>query len=115
MVKSFEKNEDGRVVLPPEVMAMLELMGPVREVPRTEAQKNCTRCRGYGLWEDGYPMGPMDAGDGCPTIECPQCKANPNPGGGPEPEYNFDFLRDASMQQLRSETLERIEKTLEEE
>ena len=35
---------------------------------------------GYGLWSDGTaPMGPLDAGDGFPTIPCPECGANKNP------------------------------------
>jgi len=43
--------------------------------------KKCKTCYGYGLWAigDKVPMGYMDADDGCPTIECPECKANPNP------------------------------------
>jgi hypothetical protein len=77
----MKKDKHGKIILPPHVMAMLEAMGPVREVPRTEAQKNCQTCNGYGLWAtgDATPMGPMDAGDGMPTIECPECKANANP------------------------------------
>lgn len=41
----------------------------------------CTHCVGYGMWPDGsnLPMGPLDAEDGAPTIECPFCGANPNP------------------------------------
>jgi len=40
----------------------------------------CTTCWGYGLHADGTaPMGPMDAGDGMPTMACPECKTNPNP------------------------------------
>ena len=36
---------------------------------------------GYGLWAigDPSPMGPIDAGDGMPTIPCPTCGANANP------------------------------------
>jgi hypothetical protein len=40
----------------------------------------CKTCWGYGLHRDGTaPMGPMDAGDGLPTMACPECKRNPNP------------------------------------
>ena len=40
----------------------------------------CKTCWGYGLHADGTaPMGPMDAGDGMPTMACPECKRNPNP------------------------------------
>lgn len=41
----------------------------------------CKTCVGYGLWGvgDACPMGRMDAADGCPTQECPECHANPNP------------------------------------
>ena len=41
----------------------------------------CSRCLGYGLWfNDGAPMGPIDASDGMPTKTCPECGANANPG-----------------------------------
>jgi len=38
-------------------------------------------CYGYGYWAIGdfCPMGPMDAGDGIPTLECPVCHSNANP------------------------------------
>jgi hypothetical protein len=43
-------------------------------------ENKCETCWGHGLWPDGTaPMGPMGAGDGMPTIECPECGANPNP------------------------------------
>jgi hypothetical protein len=44
-------------------------------------KKKCTTCYGFGLWAigDACPMGPLDASDGLPTIECPECHANPNP------------------------------------
>lgn len=79
----MERDKYGKIILPESVMRQLEAMGPVREVPRTEAQKNCTICQGYGLWagDDPTPMGPMDAGDEMPTQECPECHANPNPLG----------------------------------
>lgn len=43
--------------------------------------KECTTCYGYGFWAwgDRVPMGSMDASDGFDTLECPECKANPNP------------------------------------
>ena len=46
-----------------------------------EGKKECTICRGYGLWAlgDATPMGPIDAGDGLPTQPCPKCSANANP------------------------------------
>lgn len=77
----MEKDKHGKIVLPPEIMKWLGSLGPVREVPRTQAQKDCHTCNGYGLWATGNPtpMGPMDAGDGMPTKECPECHANPNP------------------------------------
>lgn len=39
----------------------------------------CNTCWGHGLWADGLPMGPIDAKDGMPTIECPECNADDNP------------------------------------
>ena len=41
----------------------------------------CSTCFGFGLWGigDACAMGPMDARDGCPTVPCPECKANANP------------------------------------
>jgi hypothetical protein len=47
----------------------------------TISKGKCTICRGFGLWGvgDKSPMGPMDARDGCPTVECPKCHANANP------------------------------------
>lgn len=49
-----------------------------------KANKNneniCSTCYGFGMWPDGTaPMGPIDAGDGMPTIACPNCGANKNP------------------------------------
>ena len=43
--------------------------------------KECKTCYGFGLWSMGQPspMGPMDASEGFPTIQCPECKSNPNP------------------------------------
>lgn len=43
----------------------------------------CDTCVGYGLWAmgDPVPMYPLDASDGMPTQECPECGANPNPMG----------------------------------
>ena len=43
-------------------------------------KKKCKTCYGYGLWAfgDKVPMGPMDAGDGMPTIKCPECGASYN-------------------------------------
>ena len=43
-------------------------------------KKKCKTCYGFGLWAigDPTPMGPLDAEDGCPTIACPECKANAN-------------------------------------
>ena len=43
--------------------------------------KECKTCKGHGLWATGkpLPMGPIDAGDGMPTIPCPECGANANP------------------------------------
>lgn len=47
---------------------------------RTESSKICKTCFGFGMWPDGTAgMGPLDASDGMPTIECPECKANANP------------------------------------
>jgi hypothetical protein len=42
---------------------------------------SCDTCYGNGMWAwgDASPMGPMDAGDGFPTIECPECGASRNP------------------------------------
>jgi len=42
---------------------------------------SCSRCFGFGLWAwgDASPMGKIDAGDGTPTIRCPECGANCNP------------------------------------
>jgi len=44
-------------------------------------KKKCDRCLGFGLHALGCPspMGPIDAGEGMPTIECPSCHANKNP------------------------------------
>jgi len=46
-----------------------------------QKEKVCKTCLGFGLWAmgDPSPMGLMDAGDGFPTIECPECGANANP------------------------------------
>ena len=54
-----------------------------------KTKQKCRTCMGYGLWAwdsiaDRYntihrPMGEMDAGDGYPTIECPECHSNHNP------------------------------------
>jgi hypothetical protein len=51
-------------------------------------ESDCNTCWKYGLWAigDAVPMGPMDASDGFPTQECPECGANPNPLG----EHNAD-------------------------
>lgn len=42
--------------------------------------KKCKSCYGFGLWAigDPSPVGPIDASDGVPTKECPECGA-----GGP--------------------------------
>jgi len=47
----------------------------------TKQKKDCKKCYGFGMWAigDPSPMGPMDASDGVPTIECPECGANANP------------------------------------
>jgi hypothetical protein len=49
--------------------------------PSYKKIKKCKRCCGFGMWAlgDACPMGPMDAGDGCPTIACSSCGANKNP------------------------------------
>ena len=49
------------------------------EAAKTE--RKCKTCYGYGLWAIGAKtgMGPMDAADGMPTLECPECKSNANP------------------------------------
>ena len=46
-----------------------------------EDKKECTICRGHGLWAlgDATPMGPIDASDGLPTKPCPKCGADANP------------------------------------
>jgi len=56
------------------------LGGEQIEIPRSILGP-CSTCYGYGLWAwgDTTPMGPMDASDGLPTKECPECKANANP------------------------------------
>lgn len=48
---------------------------------QTQKEKECSTCQGFGLWAmgDPSPMYPMDAKDGLPTIECPECHANANP------------------------------------
>lgn len=37
----------------------------------------CKTCLGHGLWSygDPAPMGPLDAADGMPAKECPECGA----------------------------------------
>ena len=42
---------------------------------------DCQHCYGFGLWAIGgpSPMGPIDAGDGCPTLKCKSCGASANP------------------------------------
>lgn len=52
----------------------------MKKTKKTKACSKCSSCYGYGLWPDGTaPMGPIDASDGMPTIECQECKANANP------------------------------------
>ena len=40
----------------------------------------CNICYGHGFWAWGdiIPMGSMDATDGMPTMECPECKSSTN-------------------------------------
>lgn len=44
-------------------------------------QQKCKTCYGYGMWAWGnyVGMGPLDAKDGMPTVECHECHANANP------------------------------------
>jgi len=44
-------------------------------------KKKCKTCYGYELWAVGsaFPVGPIYAGDGVPTLPCHECKANANP------------------------------------
>ena len=53
--------------------------------------RTCSTCRGYGLWAmgDPSPMGRMDAADGLPTLECPECKANANPVKSENPHRDY--------------------------
>ena len=43
--------------------------------------KKCKTCYGFGMWAIGEPcpMGEMDAREGYPTLECPECGASKNP------------------------------------
>lgn len=43
--------------------------------------KKCKTCYGYGLhyMGDSTPMGRMDASDGMPTCQCPECGCSANP------------------------------------
>ena len=56
-------------------------MASVKSQYGVDSRYKCTTCWGYGLWAigDACPMGGMDAKDGMPTQECPECGANPNP------------------------------------
>ena len=57
----------------------------------TTATRKCRTCFGYGMWVLGdgnprlAPMGSLDAGEGRPTLPCPECGANANPGKGKKP------------------------------
>jgi len=52
-----------------------------RLLEQNSSDNGCKICWGYGFWAIGkpYPMGRVDAGDGIPTIACPECGANANP------------------------------------
>ena len=82
MIKVFGDDVD---VEPETEKDVFVRMPPVKEyVVRAvvRASKNpCTTCYGYGLWAlgDASPMGPLDAAEGLPTIECPECGKNENP------------------------------------
>lgn len=49
----------------------------IKKGPRKKGPRACKSCLGHGLWAVGYswPMGSIDAADGCPTKACPSCGA----------------------------------------
>jgi hypothetical protein len=55
----------------------------------------CNSCYGYGFWSFGtiQPIGPIDASEGIPTIECPECHANANPSNTPEAKQRYQKIK----------------------
>lgn len=75
---------------------MFQFRDGVNKAPGYDKPGNtCDTCYGWGLWAmgDPAPMGPMDAEEGMPTLECPECGENPNP----LPVFNLPEYRESSI------------------